>query len=433
MRIDACYDSHVHWVAAGEFAMRLRLEGLSSPQSVDSLVPAQHHLRGEWLTGFGWDENKWSEKPHRRYLDAKFGAQPVAFSRCDAHALWVNTEALKRAGLWTQSSSESTDGRIERDADGWPTGVLVDRAADPVEKLISKPQAFEVRRQLLKATQTFNEAGFTHIRDMTCDEVQWQEAVKLDESGLLTLAVEEYFWLRSPAQLTAIIDLAVRARSGQTQNLRVKGLKIFLDGALGSEGAWLSRCYHGSNQSGLKLWEKSALLEAIARCWESGLEPALHAIGDEAAAFLVDTALELKAAGKNGRLHIEHAELIRPETMEKMKSLAIECHMQPAHWLSDSAWLKNKIGDLIESAFPWRRLQEADIPFDFGSDAPIEPASLERTFRALRESADAGVPRLLGLPASHMGHRDLSWAPNCFTLLEGEAPRQVVFRGEHIL
>jgi hypothetical protein len=116
-----------------------------------------------------------------------------------------------------------------------------------------------------------------------------------------------------------------------------------------------------------------------------------------------------------------------------MKGLEIECHLQPAHWLSDRRWLKNKIGPLAEFAFPWRRLQESDIPFDFGSDAPIEPASLARTFQALRESSEAGIPRLLGSPVKYMEHRDLAWAPNSFTLLKDEVPEQVVFRGEHLL
>jgi predicted amidohydrolase YtcJ len=434
MRIEACYDSHVHWAATGEFNGRLRLDHLRAPSDVAALTTEHAHFRGDWLLGFGWDDNKWTERPHRKFLDDKFPGVPVAFSRCDGHALWVNSEALKRAGLWTQGGpAETAGGRVERDADGWPTGILVERATDVVHKLIPAPAAFEIRRQLLKGVQIFNEAGFTHIRDMTCNESQWVEALKLDESGLLTLAVEEYFWLKRIDDLESTLTLALTAHAAQSENLRVKGLKIFLDGALGSESAWLSRCYHGSDKSGLVLWEKAAVREVLTRCWQSRLEPALHAIGDQAVAWLIDLALELKGQGHHGPLHIEHAELIRPETIAKMKELTVVCHMQPAHWLSDQHWLKNKIGDLAEFAFPWRRLQEADIAFDFGSDSPIEPASLSRTFQALRESAEAGVPRLLGLPTSHMSHHDLAWVPNSFTLLEGEHPRQVVFRGEHIL
>ncbi len=433
MRIEACFDSHVHWAATGEFSSRLRLDHLTAPSEVSDLKIEKFHSRGSWLIGFGWDDNKWEVKAHRSILDKLFPDVPVAFSRCDAHALWVNTAALKLSGLWKKNPDAGHGGRVDCDKDGWPTGVLVDQASEAVEKLIPQSSAFDMRRHLLKGVQTFNEAGFTHIRDMTCNEVQWNEALKLDASGLLTLAVEEFFWLKDIAQLDETVKLVQEARQATSPNLRVKGLKLFLDGALGSEGAWLSRCYHGSKASGLVLWEKAALKEALARCWENDLEVALHAIGDQAADWLVDICVEMKSAGTTGRVHIEHAELLRPATIAKMAGLSLECHLQPAHWLSDQNWLKDKIGDLAEHSFPWRRLQEAEIPFDFGSDAPIEPPSLSRTFQALRDSADAGVPRLLGLATSYMGHRDLSWAPNSFTQVEEEVPQHVVFRGEHII
>ena len=99
MRINACFDSHVHWAATGEFAGRLRLESLRSPSDVMALKPEPSHYHGEWLLGFGWDDNSWSEKPTREVLDKWFPSVPVALSRRDGHALWVNTEALRRSGL----------------------------------------------------------------------------------------------------------------------------------------------------------------------------------------------------------------------------------------------------------------------------------------------------------------------------------------------
>jgi hypothetical protein len=215
--------------------------------------------------------------------------------------------------------------------------------------------------------------------------------------------------------------------------LRVKGLKLFLDGALGSEGAWISQCYHGRDHHGLVLWEDLALREVLVRAWSEGLEVAVHAIGDAACDKMVDIARAVKESGTSGVLHLEHAELLRSETLQKMKTIDVRCHLQPSHWLSDRKWLEQKVGELSAHAFPWRRLQEAEIPFDFGSDSPIESASLSRTFQALRESAEAGVPRLLGSPTTYMSYSDLAWAPNSFTLLSDERPAQVVFRGEHIL
>lgn len=433
MRIEACFDSHVHWQATGEFSERLQLRELKSPKEVLNLVPQPHHFRGDWLLGFGWDQNSWSEPPHRKLLDQWIPDRPVALQRCDAHALWLNTEALKRAGFLDSSKEEIPGGRIERDTQGDLTGIVIDKACEIVQACIPRPTVFEVRRALLKAVQIFNEAGFTHIRDMTCDETQWSEAIRIDQVGLLTLAVEEYFWLKGPSQLNQVIDLYLQAKKTQTANLRAKGIKVFYDGALGSEGALLSRCYQGRDHHGLRLWSREALAETFIKSWESGAEVAVHTIGDAAADEVINLAEELKRNGQEGILHLEHGELISAQTIQKMKSLKVEVHMQPSHWLSDEPWLKHKIGDLFEMAFPWRKLQEAEIPFDFGSDSPIEPVSLARTFEGLQRSAEAGIPRLLGLASRYMSHRDLSWAPNSYTLLEGDRPSQVIFRGEHLV
>ncbi|MGE4130804.1 MAG: amidohydrolase [Bdellovibrionales bacterium] len=431
MRIEACFDSHVHWPFTGEISHRLSLAHLKKSRDVLDLKPAAGHLRGEWILGFGWQDTDWPEPPHRSVLD-EWSKAPVVLSRCDGHAVWVNTETLKRCKIWDMKQ-DPAGGRIVREANGDPTGVLLDTAADLVHAQVPSLTAFEMRRNLLKGVRMFNEVGYTHIRDMTCDELQWNEAVHLDQSGALTLAVEEFFWLKSADVLNETVSLAIRAQRSQTPNLRAKGLKLFLDGALGSEGAYLSRCYSHSENRGLKIWDTSSLEAVVRKVAEENLELAVHAIGDEAADEFVNLALKLHEQGIAGIWHLEHAELLRSDTVKKMVGLNITCHLQPSHWLSDRKWLENKIGDLIRDAFPWRKLQEAGIPFFFGSDAPIEPASVARCLQALSESAEAGIPRLLGDPTSHMIHPDRAWAPNSFSVFDGDRPSHVVFRGEDLI
>lgn len=441
MRINACFDSHVHWAAVGEFAHRLRLEGLTSPAEILKVQPDKHHFRGEWLVGFGWDQNKWNEQPHRRYLDQWFPHTPVMLTRVDGHAVWVNSEALRRVGVIDESGRISgvhskdilSGGRVETDENGAPSGVLVDRAMELVESVVPKDSDFDVRRNLLFAMKVFNDAGLTHIRDMTCDEQQWNQAVRLFDSGLLTLGVEEYFWLKELSDLEKSIATIQHAQKSAPPLLRPMGLKIFYDGALGSEGALISQCYHGQSHQGLRLWRDSDLMEVMTQVWKSNQALAIHAIGDLAVDSVIELALKVKAIGVSGALHIEHGELIQSKTIKKMRELDIHIHMQPAHWLSDRDWLQKKVGLLQECAFPWRRLQEERIDFDFGSDAPISSPSLAEIFRAIRESADAGIPRLLGGPESYLSYRDLGWIPNCYTLLEEDQPVQVVFQGEHLL
>jgi len=434
MRIDSCFDSHVHWAAAGEFSQRLDLKGLKSPKDVLNLKALPHHFRGAWLLGYGWDDSSWSDAPTRATLDAWIPDQPVVLTRVDAHCMWLNTMALRLVGILERDPLEKlVGGRIVRDAQGLATGLLVDRACDLVHEKIPPVTDFEMRRQLLIGMHVFNDAGWTHIRDMTCTEVQWNQVVHLEEAGLLTLAIEEYFHLRDPKDLRGLVELAVRARASQGENVRVKGLKLFLDGALGSEGAWLSKCYCHRDHKGLVLWTEESLVEAMRLTWEAGLELAVHAIGDAAVDHLVEIAQTLRASGYSGALHIEHGELIRNETILKMKSLPISVHMQPSHWLSDHSWLTQKIGDLAAHAFPWRRLQESEVDLHFGSDAPIEPPSLTRALRALEESSHAGVPRLLGTPESYFRHPDPSWAAPSFTeWTPNWEPRRVVFRGTEI-
>lgn len=432
MRIDACFDSHVHWAATGEFSRRLILNHLTSGQSVQTLSREASFVRSDWRLGFGWDDQNWPEPAHRMYIDAWESDLPVLFSRRDGHAYWLNTRAMELCGLDPHATLDVPAPQTPRDASGALTGVFIDHAMALVDARRPAANARELRRDLLKGVQLFNEAGFTHIRDMTCDDAQWAEAVHLDESGLLTLAVDAFFWARTPDEVERTIESVKHARSSVTPNVRAQGVKFFVDGSLGANGAWLSRCYHGHDHSGHQLWSAEALTMALRLAWQAQLEVAVHAIGDAAVALTVECARAVFASGLQGRLNIEHGQIIRPETIEAMKSLDVVVHLQPSHWLSDREWLNEKLGPLASHAFPWRRLQENDIAIQFGSDAPIEIPSVSRTLEALRLSAEAGIPRLLGSPTTYMRHPDPAWAPNSFTLFSDDRPTQIIFRGEHL-
>jgi predicted amidohydrolase YtcJ len=435
-RVTNCYDSHVHWLATGELSGQLKLHDLKSPSDVKSLKVQPQHFRGEWLLGFGWNQNGWakSEFPHRSELDEAFGPDvPVAFARADGHAHWVSTAALKRAGLFDQPVSDPPGGRILRDSEGRPTGVLIDKAEKILDVHIPKRTAADAKRALLRGMQIFNQAGFTHIRDLTCDEIQWSEAVKLEYSGLLTLAVEQYFSVEEGMDFSVALDMAEAAKKIPTRRLRVKGIKVFVDGALGSEGAWLSHEYSSGTGHGLRLLDMAELKEIMIESWRRDLDLAVHVIGDEAAHQTLLTFDEVHKRGISGRLHLEHAELLRGETIELMRGRQVRAHMQPCHWLTDHHWLEEKIGALKQHAFPWRALQEAQVPFDFGSDSPIERPSVADNIRALDESAGQGIGRLLGDPLIYHSHPDSAWVPNTYSIFADGIPTEIVFAGEHIL
>lgn len=435
-RLSNCYDSHVHWLATGEVSERLNLHDLKSSEGINQLKVDVHHWRGDWLLGFGWDQNHWlhGEFPKAKTLDQVFGREkPVAFSRADGHALWVNTAALELAGLLDGRQPDPQGGRIMRDENGAPTGVLIDSAMKFIDALIPARTPTDTRRALLKGMQIFNRAGFTHIRDLSCSPMQWQESLKLEKSGLLTLAVEQFFSVEEGQSFESALHLAMEARRFKTSRLRPMGVKVFVDGALGSEGAWLSCAYHSGSGHGLQLFEMGELKGMMRDTWAQNLDIAVHVIGDEAAHQTVLAFHELKGEAVSGRLHLEHAELLRTETVELMKKQNIFCHLQPCHWLSDKVWLKEKIGDLHQYAFPWRALQDANVDFDFGSDSPIERPSLIDNLKAIEISASQGIPKLLGDPLKYHCHSDSAWVANTYTVFADGVPTEVVFNGQHLV
>ena len=432
-KLTNAYDSHVHWQGTGGFASRLSLADLSSAEDIRNLKSEKRHHRGEWLLGFGWDENKWPSKqtPTRELLDEVFPKTPVKFTRADAHSAWVNTEALKRAGLFSQNPSQPDGGLIELDDDGWPTGILIDMAMSPIDKLLPAPTVNELKADLLTGAAIFNQAGFTHIRDMTCDEAEWQAKCELADSGELTLAVEQNFNCTGPGDFAKALQLASRAQQGVRKLLRPLGTKIFLDGALGSEGAYLSEEYPSGGR-GVLLIERIALKEMVKETWANGLDVAIHAIGDEAAHIVCSVASELWDVGEQGRLHIEHAEMLRPDSIEKIRGRDVICHIQPCHWHTDKAWLKQKLGDLYEHVFPWARLEEAKVRFHFGSDSPIEKPDLFSNMTAVVESGLNGIRPLAGHPHLYQQHWDIEWTPDTYTSFEAGEVAEVMFMGNKL-
>jgi predicted amidohydrolase YtcJ len=431
LRIANAFDSHVHWQGTGAFQERLQLQLVKSLEDLKKLKIEKHHMSQEWLLGWGWNENHFTSgfKPTRQALDEVFKNTPVVLTRADAHSFWVNTEALKRAGLYYQNAKSEEGGSIQLDAQGWPTGLLIDSATNPIRRLIPKPDRFQIKRYLESALRYFNRAGITHIRDMTCDEEQWHIAVSLAEQGAFSLAVVQNFSIESLEQVDAAIQLALRARKSPPRLLRPGAIKLFFDGSLGSESALLSVPYMSGKSRGLQMIERIALKEIIQRCWSSGLDVAIHTIGDEAAHRVVKMASEIWDLGYDGRLHLEHVELLRPDTIQLMRGKNILCHLQPSHWLSDKVWLDSKIGDLSQYAFRWRELEDNEIPFFFGTDSPIESPSLLNTKIALADAEIAGIPSIKKDWTSYHSFPDVKWTPNTYTELLNDTVSQVIFEG----
>lgn len=416
LKIPRLYDSHTHFIATGEFSSGLNLNSLAKAQDL-ALKNLQNpdFQRGDWLMGFGWDDSLWPEPPHKNILDAILPDRPAFLSRIDGHSSWVNSAALKVLGI----SSE--------------TGILTEkdhlRAWDHLPDFTKSQQ----RRHVFSACKEYNRGGFTHVRDMSCSESLWNLLFEMSESRELTVAIEQNYTTHDLQDFDKMLRLCLEAKKHQTSFLRMKGIKLFFDGSLGSETAFLSKPYNGQSRGpcGKALWDLNDVEEVLQRTWQAGLEFSVHVIGDEAAHQIVKLARKVSAAGYVGRLNLEHAQVLRAETIQMMKPLHVRCHMQPCHWLSDKKWLQHKLGELYANVFPWEALRLAKIPISFGCDSPVEPPSFLRNKLALEESVSAGIKMFGGDLATVHSHPDPTFADS-YTLIEDGQIREIYFAGQQI-
>lgn len=431
--ITNCYDSHTHFWATGQVAEGLRLNDLASAEAVRKIEIKKSYYRSNWLVGFGWNQNNWPQPrfPDKALLDTAFPDTPVFFSRVDGHASWINSAAiteLKKNGY--DFSQDPPGGIIKRNGEGDPSGILIDQAH--INALIKLPEFSEQQNQsfFAGAQRIFNKNGFTHIRDLSMTHNSWKILRKMEENKTLTVCLDSFITVENLNDLDRVLSEIETIKNTPSKQIRLHGVKIFADGSLGSKTAFLTRNYSNTLSNGLLIWSFEDIKELIRRAWLAGQQVAIHTIGDRAVHTAVAAAREISAQGIAGRLHLEHVEVLRPETVLLMKPLHIVCHLQPCHWLSDHTWLKNALpAELLKNLFPWEILRKNKIPFYFGSDSPIEQPSLFNNKAALEQSIRWGVPELNADWKTYHSHPDANWL-SCHTEIEDDQIKQVFFNNE---
>ncbi|MBC7370028.1 MAG: amidohydrolase family protein [Bdellovibrionaceae bacterium] len=414
LEISQLYDSHVHWLGTGLIETGLKLFAMTCEEDISKYEIKPEYFRDDWLVGFGWNQSRWPDEkmPSKQTLDRVFPDFPVMFQRADGHTSWLNSKALAKLGYGAEHA-----------------GILREEEHFKAYSSLPKYSDLQIRAALKKAMNLFNREGFTHIRDMTCDEQQWQQAIAMDQAGELTMYVQENFLCEEPRDLDRILDIAEIAKAQQTKHVQAQGIKIFYDGTLGSDTAYLSQCACSPKKFA---WSFEDIETLIRKSWKRGFEVAVHTIGDEAAHQVVRIAREVMATNQlTGWLNLEHVEVLRPETIQMMKALHVRCHMQPCHWLADREWIVDKLGDLYKHAFPWGTLSRSGIPLHFGSDSPVAKISFWDNDRALRESVRAKIPALKGDILDY--HRFPGTNPlKNLAVFEGQVLSELFFDGRSI-
>lgn len=367
-------DAHGHVMELGFQALTLDLSGTTSLAEAQAKIAAyaKEHGNRKWIVGRGWNQELWrlGRFPSAAELDAVVAGRPVWLERVDGHAGWANSAAMAEAGVSAKSVSPA-GGRIEM-AGGKPSGIFVDAAKALIEKAIPRPLARERDQALVKAQEALLAFGITGIADMGTSLEDWSSFRRAGDGGWLNIRIFSY-----SLGLDPILVIGGNAPTPWLygDRLRMGGVKLYADGALGSRGAWLKAPYADApGNRGLQFIEDTKLRNIMSRAALDGYQIAIHAIGDAANAQALDAYAELEATYTGDRRwRIEHAQILDPADIPRFAQLGVIASMQPVHQTSDRTMAEARLGaGRLKGAYAWKTLLGSGARLAFGSDTPVE-------------------------------------------------------------
>jgi len=375
-------DAHMHLSGVGEREMTLNLEGTSTLADFLAKVKARVDSArpGQWVTGRGWIETFWRPPvfPTRQDLDRIAPNNPVLLTRADGHASIANSAALRLAGI-TRATAAPEGGAINKDAQGEPTGMLIDAAQRLVRRLVPPPTEEERDQQIILGAQRSAQLGWTQVQDAHGTWAEVERMRRLYRDGRVKVRI--YKAISGPsADATRLIDQgpSIDEFNGR---LTVRVIKVVMDGALGSRGAALLQPYSDDPESrGLITTDTTALKAMLAAALRNGIQVETHAIGDRGNRLTLDfyerALAEVPAAQRKiaePRWRDEHSQIVHPDDLPRFKKLGVIASMQPSHAIGDLYFAPARLGlDRLKGAYAWQTLIKQGVPVAGGTDAPVE-------------------------------------------------------------
>jgi len=375
--IPGMIDAHVHVMDIGFAALTLDLSDTTSLEDGLAKIKAfaEANPGRPWILGRGWNQEKWGlgRFPTAAELDAVVSDRPVWLERADNHANWGNTLAITTAGV-TAKTADPAGGKIIRDAKGAPAGVFVDNAVPLVGRAVPAPRPEDRDLAFAAAQKVLLAKGVTAVADMGTKAPDWATFRRAGDNGRLTIRIMSY-----ADSFETLEMIAGPEPTGWLYHdrLRMGGIKLFLDGALGSRGASLRAPYQDDpGARGLPLLTPSQLRNLMSRASMNNFQSAVHAIGDAANAEVLAAIEELSESYQGDRRwRIEHVQIVDPVDLPRLGKHGVIASMQPLHQTSDWRMAEARLGpDRLGGAYAWRSIVDAGGRLAFGSDAPVEPA-----------------------------------------------------------
>jgi predicted amidohydrolase YtcJ len=372
--IPGLIDAHGHVMGLGFGALQLDLSDTRSLEEAQAKIAAYAAANPSprWIVGRGWNQESWGLKrfPTAADIDKVVPGRPVWLERVDGHAGWANSEAMKEAGV-TAATKAPSGGKIEM-ASRSPSGVFVDAAMELVGKAVPAPLPVIRDRAFRRAQEILLSNGITTVADMGTAAEDWAVIRRAGDLGQLNVRILSY--------ASGVDHLLAVAGTQPTpwlydSRLKMVGVKLYSDGALGSRGAWLKQPYKDSpGEKGLAFLSDAELKNLMSRAAMDGFQVAVHAIGDAANAQLLDGIAELALTYKGDRRwRVEHAQIVDPADLPRFAQNGTIASMQPVHQTSDWRMAEARMGiERLGGAYAWRSMLANNVPLAFGSDFPVE-------------------------------------------------------------
>jgi len=364
-KIDLAYDSHVHFFGVGIPAVQWRI------LEADTTLSLPDHLKDQNLIkGFGWS-NKMPLSEFTK-LTTAYPDKEFCLSYFDGHSSFISNNLIERIDFKSQNHKSLK------------TGIIVGEAErDEILKHIPSDNAGELRKMALYAQEVFIKNEVNRVRHMTSREDHWDCLKTLESEGLLKIKIEVFFSEFMGQTLDEAINAFNKLKSKSSELVTASGVKLFYDGAFGSNTAYTS--VEGSIKPRCS---KEDLQLKIIKIFEKANSPvAIHTIGDRALEDVIDIYAKISDAKKLPKLHLEHAPIFSQKVMETLEQKQLNCvfHFQPSHWVGDQTWyVENKDKLQTHEIYPFKFLFRNGYTFHFGSDAPVVECSQDNTLKGLQ-------------------------------------------------
>ncbi len=372
-------DSHTHVAGLGELEARVNLIGVETEDEAVARVVerAKSTPAGEWILGRGWDEGAWANRyPTMELLSAKVPDHPVVLESLHGFAVWGNRLAFEAAGI-TRDTQDPDGGEIRRDAEGNPSGIVLNRAGALLRSAVPDPTPEQFKGFMLAGLEQMARDGYVAVHEAGSSRQHMDALESLAAASDLPIRVYAMLSARDAdlcrEWLTKGPVSGLDRPQDSDRRLAVRSVKAYYDAALGSRGARLLDDYSDMpGHRGTSGDEYGFDQELVAEMMKGGFQVGIHAIGDagnrETLDFLEGVLSEAPDAKKQ-RHRIEHAQVIHPDDFARFAPMEIIASMEPPHAVEDMTWAEDRVGsERIRGAYAWRTLRQAGARLTFNSD-----------------------------------------------------------------